>query len=84
MPIVNTRRLAARLALERLEGQLAALVLFGKDITPVLAKVTELRNQVLRRQDPGVRRVWPTEKQLRQRIYNRRYRARLAKLAASR
>jgi hypothetical protein len=70
--------------LERLDGQLAALVLFGQDITPVLAEVAELRNRVLRRQDPGVRRVWPTEKQLRRQVYNQRYRARLAKLAASR
>jgi hypothetical protein len=68
--------------LERLEGQLAALVLMGHDIRPVLGEVAELRREVLRREDPTPGRVWPTEKQLRRQVYNQRYRARLAKLAS--
>jgi len=61
--------------LERLEGQLAALVLMGQDIRPVLAEVAELRRQVLGRPAPFTP-GWPTERQRRRKVYNSRYRAR--------
>jgi hypothetical protein len=70
--------------LKRLEGQLAALVLMGQDIRPVLAEVAELRCQLLQRPDPVQVRAARTRQNDRQRFFNRRYRARLAKLAASR
>jgi len=67
--------------LEQLEGQLAALVLMGQDIRPVLAEVAELRRQVLRRPDPAQARAALRRQKDRKRIANRRHRA---KLAASR
>jgi hypothetical protein len=59
VPIVNTRQQAAKL--------------FGQDIRPVLAEVTELRNRVLSRRDPAVLAAG--------RLYEaRRHRARRAEL----
>jgi len=78
VPTVNTRQLA----LERLEGQLAALVLMGQDIRPVLAEVAELRREVLQRPAPA-----PSGRQLSmtpQAQYLRSYRARKKALRAAR